>query len=529
MRPAFPILGSLLAFALTLVLLLAAAPSPALAHTSSFPDVNEGSPAHDGIEFMTAAGVISGFKDGTFHPGDTLTRGQATKVLVLWQNVKLVKPSTASFPDLDDVYRDYVETACAQGWITGFDDGRFRPYSTLSRQQMAIIMVRAMGWDAEAKKLSATQDPGDSLHLLRRRGDRQRGTPLRGPRGAARSVRGQRSGRFAPRDGITRAQFALVVFRAELSLRAVIQEVRFAADYPDKTRVVIDLSRSPGKVTAAISADGTLTIDYQGGAIAGTLSQAVGSQEVRSVGARQDAYDPRTVRVTLSLARYQTFRVMSLAPSDGKGYRLVVGCVQAHGRPPRRWSALDLRRSRARRGVARRHRGLGYAREGRQLGHRPAARGEPAQGGAESGHDPRGRPLSGSAGEGRHRQRGLRQPVCERAQQRRFFRLPRHRDLLRRHPGQLLRPRASCWPRPSSGTCSRRWAPSTAAPARTGIVWSSYDETVMPAALAEVGFMTNAEEEAKLLSPAYQQAAAQAIAEGVLEYLKWSTTVYTSE
>ena len=125
-----------------------------------------------------------------------------------------------------------------------------------------------------------------------------------------------------------------MVFRAELSLRAVIQEVRFAADYPDKTRVVIDLSRAPGKVTAAISADGTLTIDYQGGAIAGTLSQAVGSHEVGSVGARQYAYDPRTVRVTLDLARYQTFRVMSLAPSEGKGYRLVVDVYRRTDGPP---------------------------------------------------------------------------------------------------------------------------------------------------------------------------------------------------
>ncbi len=54
-------------------------------------------------------------------------------------------------------------------------------------------------------------------------------------------------------------------------------------------------------------------------------------------------------------------------------------------------------------------------------------------------------------------------------------------------------------------------------------------ETHMTAALAEVGFVTNPEEEAKLKTPAYQQAAAQGIANGVLEYLKWSTTVYTSE
>ena len=54
-------------------------------------------------------------------------------------------------------------------------------------------------------------------------------------------------------------------------------------------------------------------------------------------------------------------------------------------------------------------------------------------------------------------------------------------------------------------------------------------ETLMPAALVEVGFMTNPAEEAKLLTPAYQQAAAQGITAGILEYLEWSTTVYSAE
>jgi N-acetylmuramoyl-L-alanine amidase len=52
---------------------------------------------------------------------------------------------------------------------------------------------------------------------------------------------------------------------------------------------------------------------------------------------------------------------------------------------------------------------------------------------------------------------------------------------------------------------------------------------VMPAALVEVGFVTNPAEEAKLLSTAYQQAAAQGITDGILEYLGWSTEVYSTE
>jgi N-acetylmuramoyl-L-alanine amidase len=527
-RPAFQILGSLLAFALTLVLLLAAAPTSALAHPSSFPDVNEGSQAHDGIEFMTAAGVISGFKDGTFHPGDTLTRGQATKVLVLWQNVELVKPSTASFPDLDDVYRDYVETACAQGWITGFDDGRFRPYSTLSRQQMAIIMVRAMGWDAEAKKLSATK----IQETLSTFSDGVEIASVARPYVALAVQRGlfggNGHGRFAPRDGITRAQFALVVFRAELSLRAVIQEVRFAADYPDKTRVVIDLSRAPGKVSAAVSADGTLTINFQGGAIAGTLSQTCATPEVKSVGARQFAYDPRTVRVTLSLARYETFRVMSLAPSEGKGYRLVAdvykrtdgpvgdgpplicidpghggeapGAIGVSGTPEKAVNlaialplAANLRKAGLKVVMTREDdRSVGLQ-ERADIANAACASLFVSVHNNAASSDARGTETFYAGTPDSYSTEG--KLLAEAIQ----------RNLLE-----------------ALGTIDRG--------ARTH--WNRLvvlHETDMPAALAEVGFMTNAEEEAKLLSPAYQQAAAQAIAEGVLEYLKWSTTVYTSE
>ncbi len=51
----------------------------------------------------------------------------------------------------------------------------------------------------------------------------------------------------------------------------------------------------------------------------------------------------------------------------------------------------------------------------------------------------------------------------------------------------------------------------------------------MTAVLTEVGFMDNAEELANLKTPAYQEKAARAIADGILEFLEWSTTVYTSE
>jgi N-acetylmuramoyl-L-alanine amidase len=54
-------------------------------------------------------------------------------------------------------------------------------------------------------------------------------------------------------------------------------------------------------------------------------------------------------------------------------------------------------------------------------------------------------------------------------------------------------------------------------------------ETHMVAALVEVGFLTNAAEEARLLKTSYRATAARGISEGIMEYLEWSTKVYASE
>jgi hypothetical protein len=138
---------------------------PPVVPLPTFPDVGSSMSSFQAVGFLNAAGVISGYQNGNFGPSDTLKRGQATKMLVLWQQVPLAT-NPPSFPDLDDVYRDYVGTACAEGWITGYADGRFKPYSTLSRQQMAIIMVRAMGWEDAAQGLTTKDMDGvlDQFH-----------------------------------------------------------------------------------------------------------------------------------------------------------------------------------------------------------------------------------------------------------------------------------------------------------------------------------------------------------------------------
>ena len=262
-------------------------PGTAQAQTAeppSFPDVAASNPAHDAIVYLAGAKVISGFANGTFGPDQVLKRGQATKILVSWQEVPLATTSTGSshFNDVDSSYQPYVDAAAAKGWIGGYPDGTFRPYNQLTREQMALVLIRSMGLEDAANALSSSQI---SLALAPFADSSAISASAR-PSMALAITRGLFSGdgtRLNPTSGITRAQFSMVVLRAELAGLAIPQSVSFDSSYPDKTRVVIDLSRAPGAVTAGMAASGILTVDCAGGAIAGTLAKSVGSTEVKTV------------------------------------------------------------------------------------------------------------------------------------------------------------------------------------------------------------------------------------------------------
>jgi hypothetical protein len=96
-----------------------------------FSDVQPGSTFYNYVETLSNAGVISGYGDGTFRPGNEVTRGQLTKIVVLtaamadptgWQ---LHNPAAATFEDvpIGSTFYEYVETAYAHGIINGYRCG----------------------------------------------------------------------------------------------------------------------------------------------------------------------------------------------------------------------------------------------------------------------------------------------------------------------------------------------------------------------------------------------------------------------
>ncbi|MBB3110752.1 methionine-rich copper-binding protein CopC [Paenibacillus phyllosphaerae] len=105
--------------------------------------------AKSAIERLVTQGVITGDQTGAFNPTGTMTRDALTTVLVkaLVGQTDLVNPETPTFKDVPKTHwaYQYIETAVAKGWIKGTSGDTFSPTGTLTREQLATILVRTLG------------------------------------------------------------------------------------------------------------------------------------------------------------------------------------------------------------------------------------------------------------------------------------------------------------------------------------------------------------------------------------------------
>jgi hypothetical protein len=123
-------------------------PTCTLSPGENLSDVKSGDAFYTAISGAANTGVVSGFADGSFRPADLTTRGQLAKIVVLAFGLSTKSNGTAHFSDVaaSDPFFAYVEAAYNHGLISGYGDGTFRPYTTVTRGQVAKMIVLAAGW-----------------------------------------------------------------------------------------------------------------------------------------------------------------------------------------------------------------------------------------------------------------------------------------------------------------------------------------------------------------------------------------------
>lgn len=107
----------------------------------TFPDIAT-SEFKDFIEQAVALGLINGYTDGTFKPGNNLTRVQAASIIV--RALKLEANEAAPFPDITSYdKKTQAEIAAAyQFRIVKGSDGKFNPSKPITRAQLALMIKR---------------------------------------------------------------------------------------------------------------------------------------------------------------------------------------------------------------------------------------------------------------------------------------------------------------------------------------------------------------------------------------------------
>lgn len=107
-----------------------------------FADVAKGSWYYEGVRYAYENGLMNGTGEGTFSPDLPTSRGML--VTILYRLAGSPAAGSASFTDVakGQWYANGVAWASANGVVTGYPDGSFRPNDTITREQMAAILYQ---------------------------------------------------------------------------------------------------------------------------------------------------------------------------------------------------------------------------------------------------------------------------------------------------------------------------------------------------------------------------------------------------
>ncbi|MBR2568483.1 MAG: S-layer homology domain-containing protein, partial [Paenibacillus sp.] len=100
----------------------------------------------EAIEKAVERGIVKGYEDSTFRPNAKVTRSELMAMLA--RTLKLPADETAvSFKDAASIpawAKPYVSSVVKAGLVKGYEDQSFRPGQTITRMELVSIVARAL-------------------------------------------------------------------------------------------------------------------------------------------------------------------------------------------------------------------------------------------------------------------------------------------------------------------------------------------------------------------------------------------------
>lgn len=105
---------------------------------------------------MNRIGVMQGYSEGEFRPDEKVSRGQFAAFV---SRALELPAGTGSFPDVPSTITlaDSIYKAAAAGIVTGYSNGNFGTDDTITREQMAVMIDRALDYLKIEKERGAVE------------------------------------------------------------------------------------------------------------------------------------------------------------------------------------------------------------------------------------------------------------------------------------------------------------------------------------------------------------------------------------
>ncbi len=126
------------------------------------PDVPTTYWGYNAISSLSGKGIVSGYPDGTFKPDAPITRAEFATMMVkaLGLNTGIINgviiplgsETTGMFTDVtpNSWCYGYVNDAAVARLVSGMGDNTFAPNTLITKEQMAVIVAKALGDKAPA-------------------------------------------------------------------------------------------------------------------------------------------------------------------------------------------------------------------------------------------------------------------------------------------------------------------------------------------------------------------------------------------
>ncbi len=143
------IMKKILTLLLALTMLMG---TPVLASAAAFADT-EGLPCDRAVSVLSALGIVQGKAEGAYEPASTLTRAEMATIILRAQNMEATATGRDIFTDVPKTHWAYANIAAAYqlGIVNGTSATTFEPDAGVTYEQAVKMMVAALGYSVKAE------------------------------------------------------------------------------------------------------------------------------------------------------------------------------------------------------------------------------------------------------------------------------------------------------------------------------------------------------------------------------------------